>query len=318
MKKTLGVVLACALAASSAFAQSLSFSNEVSLDPVLIQKDSATFNDLSDEVVIDFASEKVEAGVDVTFSLTKNLDGVVNGIDYTDVDVDWYAVFKPVDMVTLALSKSYNVAGSYFYVEDDNMVGGNMGSEGFTVLFTGVPGLTLASSVPFANSFEKFDIRFGAEYNINDVVSLGATVQDAFDSEEINFGVYAAVAPVEGFSFNVGYSYNDGIRVVNGSNIFNFSASYGVEDFTVAVDYATSSTFCYAGVNFDVSVTDVVGLSLCGTIDADYEGNYIMGVAPKATFAINENNEFSVKVSTEFTSAGDYAISFPLSWTYSF
>lgn len=317
---------------------SLSFSNEVGSDVIIISDENAIFPGIVNETIAEFTSEKVDVGIDAVFELVTDEDGKPESISYTDFD--WFLTFRPFASLSLNLHKDLFTTGSYLVVEDDNISSGNMGSDGFSVGFTGIPNLTLVSAIPLdSNSFSKtylneegkeedyyFNIGFGAEYLLFENLALGATVKNIFNTDFISFGFYVGFSPIENLSIFGGYSYNDeGFRSVLGDNIFNASVVYEKEKITLAADYVTSNDNYYSAVGFGFVMTDKVSLGINVTLDGVYNSDealdgekFLLGVNPNATFLINEKNEIGVETVFNFTDEGFADVSFPVYWNYSF
>lgn len=364
MKKSvmLGVAFYAAVACGTAFAQesiaasqndggiSISFSNELGSDVVSITEDDATFAGMYNEVTAEIYSERVDAGIRAKFYLKTDEDGEPEAVSLYDeddgLDFDWFVAFRPVDMITLGLSTDFYTAGSYLFVEDDNISNGALGSDGLTVAFTGIEGLMFSATVPFGfdqiNWFNKdiendgdeketryFNIGFGAEYLFKDIVSVGITFKDICNSDDFAFGVYAGLFPVEGLSILAGYTTkdDDGLCGVSGDNLVNFSTLYESESFSVAADYLTSDKLFYAAAKASVPVTDVVEVSATGTLNAYYdngdakevgEAEQVWCIKPAVTLYPNERNEISIETDFTFSNDGFESICFPVYWKYYF
>lgn len=317
---------------------SLSFSNEIGSDVLVISNDDAVFPGVTNETIFELTSEKIDAGIDVVFELITDEDGKPDVLSFTDFD--WFLTFRPVDSLSLNLHKDLFANGSYLVVEDDNIASGNMGSDGFSVGFTGIPNLLLVSTIPLEDNFFStsymnddgkeedyyFNIGFGAEYFLFDKLSLSTTVKNIFNNDFTSFGFYVGFSPIEELSIYGGYSYNDeGFRSVYGDNIFNASFIYENDSFTFGADYVTSSDNYYTGVSFGFALTDEISLGINATLDSVYKlddmpdgEKFLFCINPNACFIINENNEIGVETVFNFTDDGFADISFPVYWNYSF
>ncbi|MGN0728843.1 hypothetical protein [Treponema sp.] len=360
MKKSLvlGAVLSAAVICGTAFAQegeadngfSVTFSNELGSDVVNITEDDTTFAGMYNELTAEMYSERVDVGVRAKFYLTTDEDGKPEAISLRDeddeIDFDWFAAFRPVDMITLGLSTDFFTAGSYLVIEDDNLSKGALGSDGFTVAFTGIEGLTLAATVPFGfdetnwideditdddgkTETRHFNIGFGAEYMFRDVISLGATFKDVCNSDDFTFGVYAGIFPVEGLSIFAGYTTedDDGLCDVSGDNLVNVSVLYEADSFSLAADYLTSDKMFYAAAKAAVSVKEIVEVSATGTLNAFYDKDdaeeaeapeQLWCIKPAITFFPNERNEICIEADFAFTNDDFDSICFPVYWKYYF
>lgn len=337
MNKKLFAVVAAAAVAGSAFADvELSFSNEVSSDivNVTIPKDgdsSASFAGITETASVEVTSDRVDAGLEVSFSFNVNDDDALadskgnskwaNLAGY-EID-DYYIEFRPVDILTLGFHDSIFTPGSYLPVEDDNLGNGNLGSD-FVLCLRPIEGLRATAGIDFVSYFghEDFDaakLNFGIDYT-TDAFSAGAALRDVINN--FGFGVFGALTAVDGLNLTAGFAYNDEFADVAG-NLLSVGASYDITDsLSAALDFVTNfgddGNDMYVGASCAFGATDALELSLAGTFknDFDADDSSVISVEPGVTYTVG-NHEFGFAVSLEFAN-DETALAFPISWTYSF
>jgi hypothetical protein len=351
MKKIVTAALACAVLAggSAAFAEestktinhALTFINKFGSDVVNITKDGTAFAGLYNEVTAVITSEKIDAGIDATLRLAADGTGAPESLNWSSEDFDWYATFRPVRTISLGFSTDFFAPGSYLAVEDDNISGGKLGSDGFTAAFTGVSGLMLAATIPFASDADGgynwfrhtgtdesgtettsyLNFGFGAQYDFGRKGSVAVVVRDPANSGSFGYGVYASLTPVDGFGLYAGYASRDedGICGVAGDNLYNASVSFTKCLLGCAADYVTTYSGFYAGVNFTCGITDAVSLALGGTVNALYSdaaaGTYVL--KPAVTCTPGAVGEFNAEADFSFSNQALDSVTFPVYWKYS-
>ena len=165
--------------------------------------------------------------------------GDVKGLDNDDLalywtDFDWYIELLPFDIVGLNLHRDIYTAGSYLPVADNNVEGGNLSSDGFTVAAYPTENLTITSTLPFdfnvapshnwlnaeyddgwygvtttggvKDEGYKFNIGFGAEYKLGNFMVIGGTFKDVLNSIARQQGLYFRLNIASMF-FNIGYTH---------------------------------------------------------------------------------------------------------------
>jgi hypothetical protein len=352
MKKIIMAALACAVLTGGYAASAeesaetdnsvITFSNELGSDVANITKGKTVFAGFYDEVTADVTSERIDAGVDATLRLAVDEDGKPESFSWRGDGFDWYLTFRPIQVISFGFSTDFPAAGSYLAVEDDNIAGGKLGSDGFTAAFTGVPGLMLAATIPFTSDTDAgcnwfkhtetnddgdettayLNFGFGAEYSFADKGTLAAVVHDPVNTGSFGYGVYGSLTPADGLALYGGYAYRDedGICGVAGDNLFNASVSYTKEAFGCAADYVSAGTDFYTGVNFSYNATETVNVALGGTINAAYDdassGTYVL--KPAVTCTPGEFGEFYAEVDFSFVDKDLDSVCFPVYWKYSF
>lgn len=353
--KSVAALAAAVFASGLASAQTVEFTNELSSDVVTI-RNGAAYNDGDDDTVTDFAgvsenavvtftSEKVDAELDVTFVLDDDDDDDDNPYLAWD-DISWYVEFRPFQMLALGFHEDIYAEGSYLPVYDDNMGNGNFGSDGFTVAVRPLEGLLISATAPFGfddgrNYFDgPFNIGFGAGYTYGELFSIGAAVQDIADDDEWGFGVFGSLKPVadQEFVIRAGFSHSsageagfDDLSVsedfgVLGENVFNASVEFAVASLSLCVEAAGNfgdedeSYDLYCGATAGYDFTETVGASLTGKFLFDFASDDafepVIGLNPNVACTFGSHC-FEAGVNLEFLD-GDSFLSFPLTWTYSF
>lgn len=301
MKKFAVAALAALAFAGSVFADAkVSFTNKVFEDDVFYFDDgNDTYKDfpaLKERMEVQLDSERVDAYVKATVSFDdfdEKHFGVAGDID------DWWVEFRPVDVITLCLHDNIFSDGSYLPIYDDNVSGGNIGSDGFTVIlrpeqfnkafrigFT-VPFMFLQPELSFAkpgvaNYFngneddgedEHFHCGFGIIFSLPNF-QIGATVQNIACSDDrvigasLNFpGTFA-----EGLTVAAGFTnakdesagFDDLVVFggVTGENVINAAVSYEKDALSCAVETLIST-------DSDLDYNKYVAVSAgCGVTEA--------------------------------------------------
>lgn len=241
--KKIALALAAITFSASAFAADVSFYNKVyEEDPFYIHTDKK-YNDgdddnktdfpvLKDEMSVEYQSEHVDAAITAVVGLD-DFDEQHFGIDgYID---DWYVEYRLFQPVTLGLHDNIYMDGSALPVYDDNLSGGNIGSDGFTVVYR--PSflnnkLRLGATLPFNFTKDDFnekdtnwlktkdddddtkyvDFGLGAIYD-HELFQLGVTVRDILDNDERVFGTYISFpnlfGAVEGLTLGGGLTHTE-------------------------------------------------------------------------------------------------------------
>lgn len=261
----------------TAFAEGeFTFENKISTDTVLLgdaADDNRRFAGITEQMKIDYSSEKVDAKADVSFTLTGQNQGVDPNketiIRLEDagigMDGDYYIKFRPIEMLQIALadakSREY-AAGAYFPVLDTKVnrgaYTGNIG-----LLVKPIEGLSIGAGIDLETNLvntiddeDKVYFNFGAEYEVENIGSFALSFNNVFN--HFGFGAFAKITAISdmdiyaGFSFcnDIGYNWmkfidinitgNDD-RVVSGKFLLNGGFEYrGVEKLTLAADLATN------------------------------------------------------------------------------
>lgn len=337
------VLIASVLAlATAAFAQEVSFENKLSSDILGIkignEGTSTEFAGIKNKTKFEYSSDKLDSGLEMTFWAFSGKDdnqksyfalATQNGVlgsEGWSVD-DYWAEYRPVEILGIGLHRSYLVSGSYFPVEDKEIDAGNIGSD-LGLFIRPIENLTIAGGLNFASVFsgatEVYNlplVNFGLEYVVADVIGFGAAARN-FLNKERSFGVYASFIGVEGLTVNAGFSYNAEFADVKGNLIsaalmfekdafgFNLDAVYGVSG------VEDDGLKLYTGVELTYQISDPFGIGIVGTYKSDLAKQNTIAANPYVKYAINENHEVSVGVNVEFSEST--TITIPVYWKFSF
>lgn len=358
INKAAAVLVPLLFAGFSLSAQTVEFKNKLSSDVVSIKKGGSygadgtetDFAGVEENAVVLFTSERLNAGVDVTFMLDDWNDRNF-GVAWNDID--WFIEFRPVEKLSLGFHEDIYSDGSYLRIYDGNLDTGNFGSDGFTVIFRPTEGLSVSATAPFGGEDDvnffggkneddsdiKFNVGFGVSYAWGKLFSCGASVQDAADSGQRAFGIFAQVRPLarQDLIIRAGYSYSkektagfDDLSIsgefgVFGENLLSAAAEYSTRGFGVAAEILANlddkdSDYdlylaCTVAYDFTVSFgANVIGILL---VDNSSDGQKpVIGVNPNIGYVYG-SHFFTAGVNYE-TVDGDTFISFPLTYTYSF
>lgn len=353
-KKLVAGLAALSIACVSFADVEFSFKNELSSDIVNITsvKDendavstATSFAGIRNKTVVDFKSEKVDAGLDIRFwFLPVDSQKTVGGNleDYTFVEFfgydvhDYYIEYRPFNILTFGFHDTINTNGSYLPVWDDNVSTGNLGSD-FVVCLRPIEGLRIATGIDFIstigvdendNSYnQNFIWNSGIDYTMEDVFSVGFTARDVL-SDDRAFGFYGSLDMVDGLSMTAGFGINAeevGEYEVSG-NVLTFGATYENEDSNMAfgLDFATnfsneeSEKDLYLGANWGWGINDDWSLStellMAWDLNKADAGDYI--VHPFASWT-HEIHTIEAGVQFEFNDS-EFGVCFPVKYTVEF
>lgn len=270
--------------------------------------------DFYDQMKATFSNEKIFAFIKARARLTRGdkngggefTQGDWEGIQFKRSKFDWTIKYMPIKDLGLAMHETNYIPGTYIVVDDDNVHGGNIASHGFTVSYTGVPGLTLAASVPFDlqsdkeeethdwdrdhntnyfNGGEKtsctgYTFRMGGgAYYENDFFSIGAAFHE-IGRNDFSGGAYFTLSPVEVFKFYGGYSYKNKASYI-------YEAGYDKETGEYDHDYVNVNHVFNASFEFTPDIF---------VFAADYVGNVQNDIYAAVRFGVNVTDNTLVKV----------------------
>ena len=361
--KIAAVSTALSLACGFAFAEDaeIAFSNKLSSNIVDITKegdaDSKTdFSGIKNKSVFEFASEKLDAMIELVFWSTKRAgtdekevfalghqeDGAA-GYEFGDTFLE----VRPFDFLGFEFHEKMWLSGSYFPMWDDNVTAGNMGSD-FGAVIRPLEGLKIGAGLDFLSVFNdskyKPVVNFGGEYT-NDAFALGAAVRNVADNEAsdynsadgISFGVYGSLLKVEGLVLNAGFGYNSSVepnvtKVGDSSvagNLATLTGTYEKDAFHTALEFATNfgnskekkyDFYIAATAGYNVIEPLSVDCAVAAALDTESESEKKVDnrfqVHPSVTYTIG-NHELKAGVSVYFGEEFS-RVNFPVYWKYSF
>lgn len=343
MKKIVSAVAAAlALASSAAFAQELTFTNEVSSDVVEITipksgDTTAAFPGVTEKMAAEFKSEKVDFKVDARVKFvydnfdnpTEKQFGMKSDSDHW---LDGYIEFRPINLITIYLHNGINTAGSYLPVEDDNVAAGNMGAN-FGVCLRPIEGLRISAGLdesPFAD--KKLKINVGADYTFGNAFAAGVVANGI--NADVAVGGFFSFTGVENLTTNLGYSWYKNaskgtFKSVSGNHLIDLGVKYGLGNIPLSFALDVVTGFggndaealydLYTGANISYGFTEALGANVTFKGQFDFAdtnpATADIEVQPQLTFSAGSNS-FAFAVNLEF--CGNTTIKFPISWSYSF
>ena len=280
MKKIIITTIAALLTVSFTSAQSISLTNTFggngdnvgTTDFLKFDKDGNKKDAVvGDRVQLDLASEHIDSRVRINFVGDNNWAPKGQA----------YANFRPVNGLNFIGGNKFfwkwTTPGAYLAATDDYLNHGKLVDDngaGILYKFSNDDfGITVASAV---GQKSRLDLNFGAQFDLNKIVSIGVTAQDVTE-KTITVGGYAAVQAVKNLILNFGYTYNtsDASYVAATQHLAQASVGYTFSDIGLAL-YADIA----AGLNnkvFNSSADDFVeldsGIPLWSALRAVYKLN---------------------------------------------
>ena len=357
--KTVAALAALAMA-SSAFAEvNLEAYNKLKSDVVVIEKneDDTTnkFPGIKNVINAEVTSDHVDAmveGVIQFYDITKQNDYV---LQWDGAISDWYVEARVLDdKLTFGFHDNIHPEGSYLPIWDDNVGAGNIGSDGFTLVYRPIEGLRLGLSLPFGSEEEevnvikidgaaedacpdnlkKTNIRLGAIYDAG-IAEFGVAAHDILDSDERSFGAYVYsegfFGNVEGLNFRAGFAHGEKVikaaDKIAGTNLFNVAFEL-VDILPVGLtveaagntDDEESGYDIYAGVKVDVGINEKLSLAVSGKVYLDNSDNAEdTGIGAKAALDIAVTEKDKIEVAADLWKAGDeMTVKLPCYWKHTF
>ena len=203
-----------------------------------------------------------------------------------------------------------------------------------------------------AGEDEEFNIGIGAIY-AHDLFEVGLSIQDAIDSDDRQIGFYAAFpklfGKVEPLTLRLGFAYADNGKAVDDlighsfagtltsvnnvcaggvdyEKLFNFSAVYEAEKFTVAaemlynLDDAASDYDLYSAASLSLGMVEKLTITATGKILADLSSSgaeNLLGAGLAFDYDVNDNHTVGAAFEMDQCDK-DYAIAVPVYWKYHF
>lgn len=346
MKK---IVLSLATLAFSVFA----FSTEVEFstktyneDPFYLHTDAddenkTDFPSLKNKTSVKYESDKVDAFIEALAAIDdyndKNfgIDGYIN---------DWYVEFRPFQNITVALHDNIYADGSSLPIYDDNIAGGNIGSDGVTLIYTPSifkGNLQLAGTLPFdfskndfkdddvnyfkskneENDTEYADTGFGAIYT-TEFFQASASVKDIFDDDKRLFGAYISLPGIfgatESLTIGGGISFTDSKNYsalgfddftwfggVKGEKLVSANLSFENDSFALAADFVSNLGEEYEEeVAWDLYTAASVSFGISDSISASLGTKFMADTKGKN----KAENVYGVNTSLDFNIDGHNAV----------
>ena len=331
LKKMFSGICLSALIMGAVFAdESIAFSNELSSDIVSISGGKAEFTGISDEVSVEFKTERFDAAITASMAFSSFDTGSGNALylgynadaAYALGIEDWYIEFRPFDILTFGINDTVNTSGSYLPVADANAANGNIGSE-LALVLRPIKGLRFSAGMGKVNYFGKNTpskpvVNFGADYE-NEIFSVGLAFTDL--ANDFGFGIFASYTGLEGLSLTSGYSYNDKGELPVTGNIFLFGAAYEKNALSLACDFASNfakdaSDNLYLAGTAAYQFTDLIAAALTSSFVTGLasDASKVITIEPDVIFTFG-NNEVSAGICFEIADA--LTVTLPVSWTYS-
>lgn len=324
MKKIAMAVVAASVFGASLFAEvKLTFENKVFEDDVIyskVDKDSDGVTDfpaLKERMEFQLDSDRVDAYIKATLALDDydekhfGVQGEVN---------DWWVEFRPVDIVSLCLHDNIYSDGSYLPIYDDNVAGGNIGSDGFTTVinppvfnkafrlgltvpfsFAGDDGLNWLNGNKDDDEDENFHFGAGVIFSLPKF-QIGATFQNIICSDDRLIGVSVNLPEtfVEGLKIGAGFTkaatkdagFDDILDFgfaavgVTGENVINAAVSYEKDAFSCAVETLISTEDDTEVTLFNKYVGVSLGYSVTDALSFGAFGKFLL-VTDKDVFEDN-------------------------------
>lgn len=336
MKKIVIAAFAALAFIGSAFAEvKLSFYNKLYEEDAVWTKegdDSTTdFPALKERMFAEVKSDQVDAMVKGTLAIDDYCGkhfGVSGNIN------DWYVEFRPVEILTLALHDNVSSEGSYLPIYDDNLQGGNIGSNGFTTVLRPNAfnkALRIAVTVPFefdgsdTNYFngskddgedENFHIGAGFIFSLPQF-EIGATLQNIPCSDHRLIGVSVAFPTLfgvnEGLNLRLGFTnskegyagFDDLVEVagVVGENVLNAAFTYEKDALSLAAELVFDTDDKNDSDPFDI-------YDLYAALSFGYAVNEQLGVGLTGKILVDMNSDTSKDNDPVygFAANADYAV----------
>lgn len=201
MKKIV-MALAAMVMAGSAFAADVVFYNKLFEEGVLWEKegdDSETkFPGITDKMHVEYKSEHVDASITTIIGVEKDYEDGTKDFYLDGYIDDWYMEWRLIQALTIGLHDNIYSDASVLAIVDDEMEGGNIGSDGFTAIYRPEMfnrALRLAVTLPLEFTKDGFDASKANWLKGKDLRSG--------DTRYVNFGIGAIYT---GSAFQVGFT----------------------------------------------------------------------------------------------------------------
>lgn len=242
---------------------------------------------ISDRLQLDVKSEHLDSRVRFNFDASGNKSG-----KGTNVQTQGYVNLRPVQPLNIIVGNKFfakwAMAPSYLCAVDDNLVGGKLtGDNGAAVVFD-MKGFQAAAGVGYES---KLDANFGLAYTLEDVFSVGATLQNATENAR-TVSAYAGLLAVENLTFNAGYGYHltENNDYLNDNDEESTLAFEHAAILTVGYEFPDLGLYLAADGIFSLTdkVYDSISDSTAELLDEDENKVFPIFAALYASYGIND------------------------------
>ncbi len=327
-KRLLIASIAAACITTVSFAQDVTFENKLQWGIVDINiannNTSADLGKITNKTKAEYSSEKLDVGVGIKFTVSKNGNAIAFGSD--DCIEDAYIEFKPIKLIGIGFRRGYSVAGSYLPCLEKEIEAANIGSD-FGLFVRPIDGLVIAGGLDFISMFGTSGtpiVNFGAEYTIGETVAFGAAVRN-IASNERSVGLYASYIGMEGLTLNAGFTYNGKVNEYNISgNLINAAVMFNKGPWGLyanalfAIGGARDiENELYVAANVCYMFDNGLFASLYGGFSNDFDNADKWGIEayPGVGYSLNEHNTVGAGVYV-YMMKNNTNISFPVYWKY--
>ena len=344
MKRKLVTVLALfSIVGCAAFAQTFNVWNEVRLT---IEGSKTSIGSISTSTgpnlalrnrahgTVTFGKFTVEARYDLTSPFTK---GATAKSEAKKANLYW----RPFDMLEIVFGNDYTraLAGGYITDARDDIGPqsyfgvAQYGKSGFTVGFTGVPGLIVAASLPGGTEFSK-NIFINAAINyfiepagVNIGAAYGRNTDRYYDTAKGDggIGVYVDFTKVQGLRLAAGVTYMTMPKAVNIGAAFTYDFEVVKLDLDFDIDAGRSGVTpfnIFGGVSGKVSGFKwFVNAGFCSKPLAGVGYDWFFKIKPGVSYRLGNHGFFAEAVFGYGKGAGDMSVftyEIPVYWRYYF
>lgn len=283
MKKSIISVFTALLLASAASAQNVSLTNTFggnsdnvgTTDFLKFDKDANKKDaTVGDRIQLDVASENVDGRIRLNISGDKNWT----------TGLQAYANVRPVQPLNIIGGNKFfwkwATAPAYLPAIDDYLNHGKLADDNGAGLVLNLAPENSEIGFKFAaaaGNQSRLDLNLGAEFSIQDIVTLSATAQDVTEKSR-SIGAYVGLKSVKNLILNAGYTYNntDVNYILGTQNLIQFSVGYTFEEIKFSL-YADLLAGLNNKSNFNTATDDFAelesGIPLTAVVRANYKVN---------------------------------------------
>lgn len=296
MKKIV-MALAAMVMAGSAFAADVVFHNKLFEEDAVWEKngdDSETrFPGIWNEMHVEYKSEHVDASITTLIGIQKDYDATKDY--YLDGYIDdWYMEWRLIQALTIGLHDNIYSDASVLAVLDDELKGGNIGSNGFTAIYRPeIFNRALRLAVTFPFDFTKDHT--GDVPNVNWL--KGKDYGMSGDTRYINFGLGAIYT---GSVFQVGFTAKNLLN--EDERLIGFSLNFPnvVEGLTIGAGFTNTKSKEALCEDMHVTGENIINAQLAYETGAfRFDAETVIGLDKEELF----DKYFGVMVGYEATEA---------------